>query len=408
MNREGLVETLEKIGDILLFLLAFALPLSISAAQLLLATLIILRIALFACGAKPRILDNPWAGIFIVLYFASSTLSALLSLIDPQTSLKKLASLWIISLFFVAQEQVKDERQIVRSFKSLILGAVIASLYGIYQHFSCSNPMAIGVQGRVRELAGYCNAIGFFDHHLTYGTQMMMVALLGTGMALKENVKNRAFYTIGTVIVLLGLVFSYARGPWLGFAVALLVFFWVWNKKMAIIFGLAFFITATAVVSISPSLMVRTYTAFSSSANADRIAMWRTTSEMIKDHLLFGVGPGMYRRAILPYRENYNVEFLSAAHAHHNLLQELAERGVVGTVFLIAFWFTIFYMGALRLRLYGKQKKELYLCMIVALFSLWVSGMFQYNLGDAENAMLAYLICGFITGWRDTNDTKPN
>lgn len=406
MNHGWLVKRLEKIGDILFLLLAFALPLSISAAQFLLALLIGLRIALFASGAKLRILDSPWAGIFIILYFVSSTLSALLSPIDMQSCLKKLASLWIVLLFFVAQEQVKDEQQIVRTFKFLILGATIASLYGIYQHFFCAHPLAIGAKGKVREIEGYCNAIGFFDHHLTYGTQMMMVALLGIGVILKENVKNRTAYLGGVALVFLGLVFSYARGPWLGFAVALIVFLWSWSKRMTIVFGLVFFIATIAVVSVSPSLIERAEAAFSSPANVDRIALWRTTIEMIKDYPLFGVGPGAYRRAIIPYRKDYNVGFFSGAHAHHNLLQELAERGIVGTIFLVAFWFTIFYTGVLRFKLCRESKKLLYLAMMVSLFSLWVSGMFQYNLGDAENAMLAYLLCGLITGWRDSDDTK--
>lgn len=408
MRRESLVTKLEKGGDLALLLFAFALPLSISISQILLALLILLRVILWILGARPRILSNPWAGIFLILYAASSALSAALSPIDSQTSLKKLISMWIISLFFVSQEQVKSERQVVLTLKSLVLGALIASAYGIYQHFSCSNPIAIGIVGRVRELAGYCSAIGFFDHHLTFGTQMMMIALIGIGVTLTENINKIALYLIGVALVVVGLVLSYARGPWLGFAAGFLIFFWSWNRKVAILFSLAFIIISAAIVSISPSLMARAEAAFSSSANPDRIAMWRSTVEMIKDHTLLGVGPGIYRRAIQPYREGYNVEFLSSAHAHHNVLQELAERGVLGTAFLIAFWFTIFYVGALRLNASEKQKRGLYLGMLSALFSLWVSGMFQYNLGDAENAMLAYLICGFIIGWGGSHDIKSD
>jgi len=408
MSRENLLAKLEKFSDFVLLLLAFALPLSISITQFLLALLTLLRISLWILGTRPRILNNPWAGIFLILYVASSAVSAALSPIDPQTSLRKLADMWIVLLFFVAHDQVKSEQQVARTLKSLILGAFIASAYGIYQHFSCSNPIAIGIQGRVRELAGYCSAIGFFDHHLTFGTQMMMIALLGIGLVLTENIRSRTIYLISTAIVILGLVFSYARGPWLGFAAGFLIFFWSWNRKMAITFGLALLIICAAFISISPSLMARAEAAFSSSANPDRIAMWRSTAEMIEDHPWLGVGPGMYRRAIQPYREGYNVEFLSAAHAHNNVLQELAERGILGTVLLTAFWFTIFYAGALKLSASEKQKRGLYLGMLVALFSLWVSGMFQYNLGDAENAMLAYLICGFVIGWGVNHDAKSD
>jgi len=239
---------------------------------------------------------------------------------------------------------------------------------------------------------------------LTYATQMMMVALVGVGLSLSEVGRARILYVAASIVVVFGIVFSYARGPWMGFMAALLIFFWGWKKRVAIAAGIALLVLTVAVAFFSPSLKSRAEAAFSSSANADRIALWSTTVDMIRDHVWLGVGPGMYRRAIPPYREGYNVRFLSSAHAHHNVLQELAERGLINTVLLAAFWFTIFYMGALKLKAADGKSRLVYLGMQSAIFGFWVAGMFQYNLGDAENAMLAYLVCGCITSGDKSDD----
>lgn len=74
---------------------------------------------------------------------------------------------------------------------------------------------------------------------------------------------------------------------------------------------------------------------YSTGSAGFRLAMWRATGRLIADHPLAGVGAGAWEIAIPPYQAS-GTQLETDYYAHNEVLQLLAEYGLVGWLFLLA------------------------------------------------------------------------
>lgn len=82
-----------------------------------------------------------------------------------------------------------------------------------------------------------------------------------------------------------------------------------------------------------------------SEISTGRLSIWRWTSDLIKDHPLFGIGFGAYNTAITQYHAASG-EY-AIGEAHNDYLELMASGGIVA-VGLVAFWFVALSKDALR------------------------------------------------------------
>ena len=74
-------------------------------------------------------------------------------------------------------------------------------------------------------------------------------------------------------------------------------------------------------------------------ALADRLPIWKTAVNMFQDHPINGVGARAFRKAYIDYAESDDVWVAqkgSGLHAHHWILEILAETGIIGLLLLVA------------------------------------------------------------------------
>jgi O-antigen ligase len=90
---------------------------------------------------------------------------------------------------------------------------------------------------------------------------------------------------------------------------------------------------------LHPAVRARFATAFSASANPDRIFIWSRALEIIRDHPLHGVGFANYPLILGPYYDRVDPHFFMRTWAHNLELSTLAEMGPLGLVAL--FWLLI-------------------------------------------------------------------
>ncbi len=74
---------------------------------------------------------------------------------------------------------------------------------------------------------------------------------------------------------------------------------------------------------------------YTSGSASFRLAMWQATGRLIGDHPLTGVGAGAWEVAIPPY-QTQGTQLETDYYAHNEILQLLAEYGLVGWAFLLA------------------------------------------------------------------------
>ncbi|MGE5481779.1 MAG: O-antigen ligase family protein, partial [Bacteroidota bacterium] len=100
----------------------------------------------------------------------------------------------------------------------------------------------------------------------------------------------------------------------------------------------------TLALSIVPAFSARFSSSFRLAENLNRLYIWRSTLNMIKDHPWFGVGAGVfmhvYPKYVLPGAPEPVV-----AYAHNLFLQVLAEFGLVGFLVFVAILGRVMWMS---------------------------------------------------------------
>ena len=120
-------------------------------------------------------------------------------------------------------------------------------------------------------------------------------------------------------------------------------------------------------------------------AEDSRLYQSEITTEMLKVHLLTGVGAGAYYIAAPPYRDERISVFYD--HAHNDLLQLPVELGVPGSLFLlVCIGYSFFF--ALRVQLVRRNvfMKSMGFASTMGLTSLLIHSSADFNLQLVSNA----------------------
>ncbi|MBQ9479485.1 MAG: O-antigen ligase family protein [Selenomonadaceae bacterium] len=125
----------------------------------------------------------------------------------------------------------------------------------------------------------------------------------------------------------------------------LVIAFFVRDLKKLLSITLILALTLVAFINLHPSTVERVETVKNLNAEqsvSERFLIWRSTVEMIKDHLIMGVGFG-------EFEQNYKSKYISddakerwQGHAHNTYLQLWAETGVIGlTIYCALFGYIL-------------------------------------------------------------------
>ncbi len=255
----------------------------------------------------------------------------------------------------------------------LLLSGVVQAVIGIWQ---------FGLRGDGPEhflvLGRFYRAAGTFEQPNPYGGFMNLSALLAGGILLavltvvwQERRESKIsllapqvwgpLVLIGAVVGLtgLGLVFSWSRGAWLGFAAgtAVLLFFWPRHRRwgMALLLGGGLLFLAGWQLGLVPASVTDRLVGFGQDlqfgdvrgadindanyAVLERLAHWQAALDMARAHLWWGVGFGNYEPAYAAYALINWPDALG--HAHNYYLNLLAEVGVVGLLAYLGFWLIV-------------------------------------------------------------------
>jgi O-antigen ligase len=125
----------------------------------------------------------------------------------------------------------------------------------------------------------------------------------------------------------------------------------------------------------------------------ERIYMWRSGLTMWRERPILGVGPGGVKRDYSRYALEEAAK-KRTGHVHNTPLQILVERGVLGLAAWLWLWIA-FYLHALR-RLRGLREEPAARAIVVgavaAMTGFLIAGLTEYNFGDSEVVMLAWVI----------------
>lgn len=310
-------------------------------------------------------------GIFLLVLFLSGILSD-----NIRVSMKEFLNVYVLRMaIFILMISVKFSKERSKYvFWCLCISLVMTSIYAIYQGINGS-PRAMGFSKHYMYLAGqYC-----------YFLPVLLVNLLDKQIT--NSIKEKIFLAIVFSFCLLGLLFNATRGVWLSTACVFALIFVIYSYRswQNLIIGALLGIIIVLGIQSNPYFIQRIYsvTNFTTDqSNLERIRIWESASNMVKDHPVLGIGVGRFTDR---YQKDYilpTAKGKSLRHAHNFYIEILAENGIIGLISALAMYFYSAYFGISRFFI---EKNAWYLCIFCVTFSFllqgiteWASSVFKY------------------------------
>lgn len=228
--------------------------------------------------------------------------------------------LYILIALLLPYALTRDD--VVPLLKLVAFTGLLMAIHGVYE-YAVRAPIPpswvnLGehVRTRVYSLFGSPNILGSY---------LAFIVPIAAGLAYYEtNRSERWFYALTAFLAAAALLFTYTRGAWVAFFVAILIFTWLVDKRMTLaVIGLTalgyFFvhsIHARVHEIVSPVYLEKALT-------SGRLARWEKAFDQMTYNPLFGAGLGRYGGAVAS-------RFFGVIYVDNYYAKTLAETGLLG------------------------------------------------------------------------------
>jgi O-antigen ligase len=231
------------------------------------------------------------------------------------------------------------------------------------------------------------------------GESGRMVPLFGAALGLavcEKRWKKRAVLLAVVGLLSIGAVINLHRGPWLGVIAAGFTVICFRSKRAlwalpVIIAVLLVMITAYATLPLVKWRVGYTITQATEFESVARVNMWRAAPEIISEYP-HGVGQ---KNA----DEIQQAKIGTSRHFHSNFVNIAIESGILALI-IWAWWMLAFlrmsYDTWKRVPEEAVFEKGVCLGAMAATVGFLVAGLFEYNSGDSEIAMMIYFLMGCV------------
>jgi O-antigen ligase len=348
------------------------LPVAGSAADINEILVALVLAAWLARGVARRAIIIPHPPLLIpALLLLGAFLASLPSAWSPRDGLIEMAKWLEGGVLYLAVVALLPRRRVPWLLGALLLAGAAQALLGLYQFERAIGPSQYLVLGR------FIRAYGTFRQPNPFGGYLGLLAPVALSLAWwmaaqnlppfppfpkREGGRGVRLMTLMTPlaaagVISLGLIASWSRGAWMGFAAALAVIVLARGRRstagiVALVAILAALALATGYggagvidVLLSRAIGGEGYTSFAdvrtlevtdaNFATVQRLAQWQAAWGIFSDHPWLGVGIGNYAVAYPTYALPHWYEPLG--HAHNYYLNVAAESGLIGlAAYLIA------------------------------------------------------------------------
>ncbi len=290
-------------------------------------------------------------------------------------------------IFFMMAEVINTKRRFVNILIAISASSFIVGLDGIYQIIT-KHDFLRGFPLYAGKMTASFQFPNNFGGYLTVALPIF-ISFIIRGTARR---KIRISLLVLSALLMVCLVFTQARGAWLGFIVGLFVVSLFSGKK-------TFFITIAFLIilfSFSPAVVkdqVKSFARLSTDTSTDdRVIIWKTGWKMFTDRPVFGHGLGTFMNVFSGYKPKSYSEIV---YAHNCYLQMAAEIGITGLLIFLWFLFALFKSAVFRAaRTEDKFLKAALTGITAGILGYLAHSFFDTNLFSLSLAVLFWSMAG--------------
>ena len=214
-------------------------------------------------------------------------------------------------------------------------------------------------------------------------------------------VKKSAVFSLLSIV--LGMLGNQSRGSWLfnGINGVLITLRYSFVNIRYLLVLLVATIGISFIFTSNQAYMARfesTFNITTDGSNLGRIYVWEADKQMIMDHPIIGVGPGLWGKK---YVEQYQLkqEIQNLGHSHNNMLQIASESGILGLIGFLGFSIFTIYKSVKNYMMSGNSYD---LSIIVGFISyLFLFGSIDYTWGNSSGIRIFWVVMGIMLQLRD-------
>ena len=236
--------------------------------------------------------------------------------------------------YFLCANMFSSRTWLNRGVIALMAGCMLSSLFAIYQYITGNVDTIWLDTENFSSISG--RAVSFFENPNMLGEYAMMLLPVAVALALAAKKRNeKGAWLCVSVATALCLIFTWARGAWLGAIAAFLIFALLYTKK-TIPFMLLCLVLIPFLPIVLPESIVTRMTSIgdmTDSSTSYRFYIYKSALDMICDFFFTGIGVGNKNFSAVYVSYSYSgIE--ASPHSHNLFFQLIIEIGVIG---LIAF-----------------------------------------------------------------------
>lgn len=273
--------------------------------------------------------------IVVLCFMAAMLLGGLVSYGGGQSI--RAAAIYVALMlgYYLAVGLLNTKEKLVRAALLLCVSMLLVSLYGVYQNVT-GNISAEWIDTEMFDNIGG-RVVSTFENPNMLGEYLILLlpivaAIFFGDRHLSTKPASLAAFAVGCLC----LIYTWARGAWLGFLFAAVLFVLMWSRRSValIVAGVC---ALPLLVPYLPANIVSRFTSIGDLTDTStnyRVYIWRGSARMAADYAWTGVGVGEQAfNRIYPYYSFAGIE--KAPHAHNLFLQIFIELGIFGFVLFI-------------------------------------------------------------------------
>ncbi|MHC2995215.1 MAG: O-antigen ligase family protein [Candidatus Atribacteria bacterium] len=322
-------------------------------------------------------------------------------------------------LYFIIANNIRGEKQINRIIGTVVLIGAALGIYGIFQYNGIDFSFWKGNIARLRVFGLFGNP-GYFAGYLILPLSLTISLFFAS-----KNRNRKILFLIGILAMGTAIILTFTRGAYPSLGISLIFMFLLFllsrgksfikeNKKIFIIILTAIIIVAF--LFIIPTSLSKPGTAISQIkgrvsitqlinvfSSGRRIAIWKFTWMMIKDHPILGSGIGTFKYNDLRYQAKFFEQgdnrsiypYGVAEKVHNEYLQLWSELGTIGLAIFLWLIIAYFNYGIRYLkREKDEQKQGIMIGLMGAVVAFLMDSIFWFPLHLSANVSLLWLFIG--------------